>query len=805
MKNFLFTISLLIFYFSSNAQIKSTFGVRGNLIGPDNANFIGEFILSVKSINNPLFKKQIVFKNSLFRVDSLMKGQYELSFALPRYKTKTIIVKIDSRSRFTELGNVTVEKEVIKLNEVTVIANKPLVTQSIDRLAYNVSADPQAKSQSLLEMVRKLPLVTLNADDEVQINGSSDFKILINGKPSSLFNRGAKDAFKNMPANNIAKIEIITTPSAANDAEGGSGGILNIVTVKKDTPGYTGNLSSAANSLGEQRLSANIAVKRSKLGLSLDGAYLNQNSPLSSSDNYRLTYSPFKASASQQGSVSSDGKLSYVNAELSYELNAQSLVSATVGVNGSERGKLADEHFFEYGGNGLLLDSYRLKNNGESKNLGLDMGLNYQLAFKKNKEQLLIASYKYSSFSNSLVNGLYSTERYNYNNDDLIQHNKFGSKEQTIQVNYIQPLKIVNIETGIKFIGRNNKSDFSYTPYNPLTGQEQTNNIVTNNYDYTQGIFSFFNSNQFRFGKYGIQAGFRIERTDIDAHFTSVGTALKQQYNTVIPAVSIQWKSGSGTGVTFGYTERIQRPSINQLNPFVDKSNPLYFTSGNPALNPVRHHSLDLNYTSLKKASTIIGLNYIFSNNTIQNLVSLTADTVTFSTYQNAGNSKNLGTYLSINYPLSSKMSLTINGRVSHLWINGFLATRLYNNQGFQGSFYTNLNYRFLNDWRASANVGTYSKFITLQGSQNAYTFSSLSVSKDLFKKKLSLSGTLNNPFQHYRYAINRLTTDEFIQEANYRNDYRRIDFGLSYRFGKINGSIKKNKKIIDNDDLKDN
>ncbi|MGV3509990.1 MAG: outer membrane beta-barrel family protein, partial [Sphingobacteriaceae bacterium] len=286
----------------------------------------------------------------------------------------------------------------------------------------------------------------------------------------------------------------------------------------------------------------------------------------------------------------------------------------------------------------------------------------------------------------------------------------------------------------------------------------------------------------------------------IDADFITSRKELNTDYNNFIPSVSVQRKFKNLSSLNLGYTQRIQRPGIWQLNPYEDR-NDKYIQSGNPDLQPVLNHNFDLSYSITKKGSITSGLSYSFANNTVQYVQSLIADT-TRATFMNIGKNKNLGANLNTNYPFTKEFSVNINARISYVWMDGFINSMLFKNEGLQGNASANASYKFDNDWRASVNAGYYSPWITLQGQSNAYYYTSASFSKDFLKKKASFSASVNNPFQKWRSWRNETNTPEFSQVNDYSNFYRQFNFSINYKFGKLKDGIKKNKRGINNDDV---
>jgi len=724
---------------------------------------------------------------------------FQLVFVFVGYANK--IVSLTKTDGEVNIGKIVLKASSNQLKDVSIVAVKPLVKQEIDRISYDVQADPETKTQNVLDMLRKVPLITVDASDNIQLKGNSNYKILINGKPSSLVAHNPSDVFKSMPASNIQKIEVITTPPAKYDAEGLSG-IINIITNKKVDQGYNGNINLRENSIYGPGGGVSLTVKEGKLGFFMYGGGSKRATTQGTSQNTLETFGNFPSNLQQSGASSNNGHFLYTSEELSYEIDTLNLLTAQFDVNGAKFNNNNNSFSQTFDPAANLTQSYRQMNSGFTKWNGFDAGLNYQLGFKSNKDRLLTVSYKYSKSPNSNYNTIDVLDRYNYAVPSLRQQNNTGTREQTFQLDYVHPVKKLNIEGGLKAILRNNFSDFETGDLDTVNHTYVNDPRSQNSFNYEQNVYSFYNTYQLNLKDWGFKGGVRIENTMVNANFITQNTPLKENYTNIIPSISIQRKFKGGMSLNFGFTNRIQRPDISQLNPFVDSLNTKFISTGNPNLRPVLSHAFELNYSKFSKGYINLGLSYSFANNTIQNVTKL-LDTVTYTTYQNVGSDKNLGLHISLSYPVTKKLNLNINSNISYIFLRGFISGQLYSNEGFQGYTFAYAGYKITDTWRAGINGGFYSANVLLQGKSNAYVFTSISTSKEVLNKKGSIFLNISNPYARYR--TNRSSTRDvnFYQTNLSRYPYRSVNVGISYRFGKLNAEIKKNKRGIENDDIK--
>jgi hypothetical protein len=397
-------------------------------------------------------KSSLTKDDGVFELKGVSPKAYQLSLIYIGYRTKTITV---NGTADANLGKILIAPSNSQLKEVAVTAVKPLMKQEVDRLSYDVQADPESKSLTALDMLRKVPLLSVDASDNIKLRGSGNYKILLNGKESALMAKSPADILKAMSGINIVKIEVITSPPAKYDAEG-LAGIINIITQRNADQGYNGSVNANYNSVYGYRLNLNGTVKQGKFGF--NGFAGNGKRPERASDfsNQTTFYTPAGAVSSataQNGSRFNGNTNNYVSTELSYEVDSLNLLTGTFNTYYGDGTQGNNQLTQLFGPTNNLTQAYQVINDGTGHYRGTDVGINYQLGFKRNKDQLLTVSYKYSNNDNKQFNDINTTQAgiANYR-----QNNNSGTKEQTAQLDYIQPAKVLTIEAGGKMILRNN-------------------------------------------------------------------------------------------------------------------------------------------------------------------------------------------------------------------------------------------------------------------------------------------------------------------------------------------------------------
>jgi hypothetical protein len=803
---------LSISAFAQNIQQTTT--IHGSVIDSSTNKSIGFATVALQNAKTHQgIKSGLTKDDGSFSLKTTSAGPFELAVVFVGYKSK--VMPINGSGSDVNLGKLVLLPSSNQLQEVSVTAPKPLMKQEVDRITYDIQADPDSKALSVLDMMRKVPLLSVDGNDNIQLKGSANYKILINGKESALVAKNPSDILKSMPATNIERIEVITTPPAKYDAEG-LAGIINIVTKKNGDQGYNIGFNSRFNTVFGAGYNLNGTLKEGKFGMSFFGGFGSQGNTTTSSRNveniFATPVSP-EQDILQTGTNNNKGNFHYGGSELSYEIDTLNLITASFDLFSNSQ----NQHSLEFSNTdagGQQSQTFSLDNLAHNTFTGFDASVNYQLGFKKSKDKLLTISYKYSYSPNKQFNDNVFTDRYNYyfaQYPDFQQYNDAGNKDHTIQVDYASPLnKQISIEAGAKAILRNNYSNFHVDDRDTVTQQYLTNDSLTNNFTYHQNILSLYNSYQLKLDKWTGKAGLRLEHTALSADFISAAKSITPSYSNLIPSVSIQ-RSFKTSSLNFGFTQRIQRPGIFQLNPFVDVSNRPFVSSGNPDLKPELDNTFDLTCSNFSHGSINIDLSYAFSNNSIQNVSSLEPevllngkkDTITYTTFENLGTHKTLGLNINTNLTLAKDLTLGLNGQVNHVWLSGKFGGSMYDNTGFTGNAFGNIRYKFGKGWAASFNVGYFSGQVNLQGRSSDFIFNQYLFSKDFFNRKMTIVLVMNNPYSKFNTFHTTVNSTAFYQDLSNQNYYRSFALRFNFRIGKLNSQIKRNEHGINNDDQK--
>lgn len=732
---------------------------------------------------------------------------------------------VKTGGQLVDFGTLYITDASNELGQVEVVAQKPLVKVDVDKIEYNIEDDPDSKTNTVIEMLRKVPLVTVDGEDNIQVNGSSSFKIHVNGKPNNMMSNNPKEVLKSMPANTIKYIEVITSPGAKYDAEG-VGGILNIVTVGSGFEGYTATFSARASNMGLGG-GAYATIKQGKLTLTGNYNYSYNNQPTSYSDSYREDYTSTDQKYLESTSSSDySGQFQHGNVEASYEIDTLRLITMSIGMYGGGNDNDSEGNTEMWNeARDKKAYSYRTSTTGDGSWYSIRGNIDYQRVSKKNKDRMLTLSYKINTQPQESDNFNRYLDRYQVPEAFLLYNShtfgKTNTTEHTFQVDYTTPIgKLHTIETGMKYIIRNNISEnnFEEDKSSDGNGNYEYNKDRSSNYKHLNDILAAYLGYTLRYKDFTFKPGIRFEHTAQDVRYiVGAGEDFKVDYNDVVPSVSMGIKLGKTQTLRGGYDMRIYRPGIWYLNPYFDDRNPMFITQGNSELESEKSHAFNLSYSSFTaKFNVNVALRHSFNNNGIERVSHLIgengeyfgADNMHFapegalySTYENIGKSRNTNLSLYLNWNASPKTRIYVNGRGSYSDIKS--PSQNLHNYGWQGSMYGGVQHTFPWKLRASLNAGGSTPYISLQGKGSGYYYYSLSVNRSFLKDRLTVSAYASNLFSKYINFDNTTFGQNFYSTSKSRYPNRSFGMSISYRIGELKASVKKAARSINNDDVK--
>jgi outer membrane receptor protein involved in Fe transport len=742
-----------------------------------------------------------------FAIAKVAPGSYKLMISFIGYKDKAVSVKVE-KGKDVELGSIQLASSVQNLQEVTITGEKSLVEEKVDRLVFNAEKDITSKGGDASDLLRKVPMLSVDLDGNVSLRGSSNIKVLINNKPSTIIAANVADALKQIPADMIKSVEVITSPSAKYDAEG-SGGIINIITKKNNLQGLTLNIDSGVGNRGSN-LGLNGSYRKGKMGFTLGGfgrAFYNKATSVLD----QTTYSGGNSFLTNQSSTAKDrGLFGQYSLGWDYDLGKNQALSAGLRYGTRNFIQKQDLTINQYE-NSVLNNSSLRKVDRKDLSGTVDFNIDYIRTFKPQQEWSISTLYSRTGLTN------------NFNTDLLNESGAVGSKlknenknentELTLQTDYQTPLgKNQLLEFGAKGIFRTVNSDFKYltasetgdfvlSPTNPSGALNYKQNVAAGYLSYTLSTKN----------KYTFKLGTRYEYTGITADMGENKPIDIPAYGNLVPSINVSKALSGGTTLKAAYNRRIQRPGIQQLNPNVNLSNPQSISTGNPALSPELTDNFELALsTNIKKTYINASVFARQTNNSITQ-VRMAVDTLQgaiVTTYENIGKQKAYGANIFANVYLTPKWTLNGSIDILHSYLEG-QATALdgtsvgISNSGFNYGGRLMSQISLQNGWGLQA-FGFYrGKEIQLQGTRTGFYIYSLGFKKDFANKKGSIGFAAENFLTKGVRFTSDLTSPQFVQTGATQLYNRNLKVTFSYSIGKMSfNAPKKKTKSVNNTDV---
>lgn len=735
-----------------------------------------------------------------FSIEAPYAGKFIFSAATMGYTNFKKELVLDNGQKKVDLGKIEIT-EGLELKEVTVTGVRPLIKNEPDKLTYNIDADPMASSSVIADILRKVPMLSVDGEGTVRLNGETNFKVLVDGRSSGMLVKNFKDAIKAMPANTIKSIEVITNPPAKYDAEG-VGGVINIITNRKTTQGYNGNINAGVNTLGGYNAGGYISAQVGKFAISTNiyhGSEVSKKSTHSSesenfiSDIYRYSES--------FGNSDSYTKFTFSNIEASYEIDSLNLITLS---GGGYLGNSTNEGlstFTTMNLNREITRRYTSSNNSDNGFGSLSGSISYQKTYKKPDQNL---TFSYSVDASPMSTDIMSIIDPEVNFTGYKQHSENNAKgmEHTVQVDYYDPLtKKHLIEVGGKYILRQNTSDTKVERFADNVWTDDPSKV--NDLDYDQHIGSMYGGYAYKYKTITAKGGFRAEYTFNDGLSKSFEGNIpftNKQFD-VVPYINFNMMLKKGNMISAAFTQRLNRPGIWYLNPYVNDADPMNISYGNPNLETVRRNSINLSYRKASlKWNFGVNVSGNFSVNNIEQIQRIDQNGVRSTTYENIGKNSSYRMNLNYSYREGEKININVNGAVAYTTVSS--ADMNLENNGFSFNGGMSISGALWKKATLSFDSYIFGGDVMLQSKRPVMFFSAIGFRQRLLKDKLVFSFSVRDPFKAtktFEYESSDLTYKMNTKSIMYS---RSANFSLFWRFGKFNVTVRKARKSATDDKI---
>ena len=739
-------------------------------------------------------------KSGDFIIHNIPSGSYTVLISFMGYRTIRKQIEIKTDKQVINLGKIMIEEDATMLDAVQVVGMKSQMQFDIDKKVFNVDQNISSTGGSASDILKNIPSVEVDNDGEVSLRGSSAVTVWINGKASGLTSDNRAQILEQLPAQSIEKIEVITNPSAKFSPEG-TAGIINIVLKKDRTQGYYGSVQTGINSQGSYNANANISANKGKFESTTSIGYRHRKNE-GGSDTYRTNANNTYINNFTRSNNKGDNVFARTNVTYNATDNDHIAVGL-FGMLGNRNDK--DTTFYESDVVNMFNSSHR-ESKETSNNFGGNIELGYKHDFGENHNLDLTASYnkwmmnstnKY--YQNSYYDN-YTTSSYQQQNNDINPNHWEFQADYTNQFS-----KNYKLEAGYK--GTIAREDSPVTTY---TGASETEKVLSkslyNRFIYNQDIHALYATFSGKIKKFGYQVGLRGEYTKIDTKSLGYGQSkddvpsYKKDYIDPFPSVFLTYQLPKDNELQFNYSRRISRPWGGQLNSFVELTDSLNISYGNPALNPEYSNAFELNYLKTWTNHLISVSAYYRTTDNVSQRISYLDGNVMNSTWKNVAHNMSSGTELVVKNSFANMIDLTTTVNLFYYQLDSFNyyipQTEQYVSSKAESDFSWNVRLIasvVLPKGFSAQLTGQYNaKQVIAQGYRQPNFSLDLGIRKSIDKFSFSLTG---------RDVFNSRTFHTITSSTGYSQDSKRwrngAQFGLTvtYSFGNMKKNNRDQKK----------
>ncbi|MFV0540594.1 MAG: TonB-dependent receptor domain-containing protein [Aestuariibaculum sp.] len=715
----------------------------------------------------------------------ISNGTYDISIEYISYKKITLFNK--KLEKDVTLGVISLEEDLEALDEVEIIAEKTTVDIKLDKKIYNVGSDLTVRGASVSDVLDNVPSVSVDVEGNVSLRGNDNVRILINGKPSGLVGLNSTDALRQLPAESIERVEVITSPSARYDAEG-TGGILNIILRRSKLQGFNGAVTLNTGYPARAGISGNINYRTGNINIFNTTSYDYRESPGQSvtKTEYFNGSNP-STFLNEYREFDRNGKGFTTNTGIEWYITNSASLTTSVVYSNRPSDRVATNNIYELDIDGnLIKESFRRDPESEDDK-SIQYSVNFDKQFGDNSEHKLTFDFQ-----------IENTEEDEFSM--ITQDGSDAERVQTIenqnnillQTDYVLPIgEVSQFEMGYR--GSFNELDTDYTLEYYDNGDYILDTDVSNNLIYRE----YVNAAYTQFGskikkKFSYLLGLRLEDTRITIDQATSGDFERKNYLGLFPTINLGYEINEDQSLLFGYNRRISRPRSRFINPFPSRSSATNIFQGNPDINPSYSNKVDLGYlTKIGKLTLNSSIYYEHATDVFTFIAEDTGETTSIGGTEvaiirrnpiNLATNDRTGFEFTLTYRPTNKWNVNGNFNLFHSKTKGF-----YNNIDYGAenlSWFARLN----NKYTLPGEIDWQTRLFYAGPREDAQNKSKgefgmdLAFSRDLFKEKASLAFNINDVFNS-RKRRTESTTDTFVSDSEFQWRKRSFTLSFTYRF----------------------
>ena len=775
---YIFSLSLILLTWNSSYAQNKSIEITGEIFEATNNLPIEYATISVinKSSNTP-FTGTVSNIEGYFTVNTNIENFYiEISYI--GYITKTIKTFTISKNK-VDLGNVILSEDLQALSEVVVLAEKSQTEFKLDKRIFNVGSDLSSTGASALEVLNNVPSVNVSIEGAVSLRGSEGVQILINGKPSVLASADG-NALGTITADMIDRIEVITNPSAKYDAAGTSG-IINIIIKKSEKRGFNGSASLNVGVPNNNSFGLSINKRTEKFNLfSQIGAGIRTFKDIRKSINRDIINDTTITSIERSNF---DEKFSSILLGTDYYINESNVITLSGSYAYEVEDQISKADFNRFFNENNLTDSWVRQQNTEATNPKLRYELQYKRDFKRHEDQDLLFSALGSKFSKD-QSSIFQNTTITGNEPNSLQETRtdYSLEDYTFKLDYIHPfLKKYTLETGSQYAINMVSNDFEVS--NSIDGILVTDPDLTNVFDFDQKVLAFYNTLAYEGDIWGLKIGLRLENTNINTLLRTTNIFNSSTYTDLFPSIHSSYIISDGFSVQAGYSKRINRPGLRQLNPFNNIRNNFNISRGNPNLQPEYTDSYEItSIHKIKNAALNFSLYNRYTTDVIENIVTF-QNNVSTSQPENIGTSNTIGFEANGKYNPVNWFTLTGDFNISYFNRTGVFETQNFDFNGNRWNSRITSKFKLPLEFDFEVSGNYNSNYVSIQGEVSESYFVDFGLRKKILKGKFILNLSVRDAFATRIDESFSSQADFYSLDSRMRGRF--VTFGISYGFGK--------------------
>ena len=614
MKNILFALSLMIGIGSWSQNGGTTEVTITGKVLEEGSNYPLEYAtVAFSDTNGNIISGGITDANGNYSIE-IKAGVYNVQFEFISYKTE--VLSNQRLFKNTSLPTMALALDSESLDEVVVRAETTEVQIRLDKKIYNIGKDLTTSGATVSDALNNVPSVTVDVDGAIALRGNENVRILINGKPSAIAGFGDTDALRQLPAEAIERVEVITSPSARYDAEG-TAGILNIILRKEKTLGLNGSIQTNFSYPLGSSATANVNIRTDKFNIfNTTGVRYNENPGNATFENVYFSDGIDNPFVDETREYNRKRQGFNTNLGIEYFLTERSSITASGFYRMSDDNDLTTNLTNEFDADRNLAVS-RTRNEDETEDdENFQFSLNYVNEFNTNGHKLT-ADFQWEKGKETQI-GL--IEEFNTLPENETLPSEYitevqDDSEYLFQADYVLPIgESAQFEAGFRSTLENTITDYTLEEQLEAGGAFVRNDSLSNIFDYTENVHAVYSQYGNKFGDFSFLLGLRLENTvlkgevtatDVTANNAALNINFDKNFLGLFPTVNLVYELSERENVTLGYNRRINRPRNWFVNPFPSRSSEANVFQGNPDLNPAYASAFDLGYLKRWKQLTL--------------------------------------------------------------------------------------------------------------------------------------------------------------------------------------------------------